>query len=348
MKRLAAFLVLLHLIAFPAATMAQEYASARLVSTTSWVEEWDPVSERWVRVADDGEEQAPRPAAVTTITTHIVNGVVVSETRETSGPQHRAARYARPVPYRAADAALASYGPFHVLDESRAVLVGSTGKHSPAQFDAMLRDHPGIEVLEMVDASGTTNDIANLAVGRRIRAAGLKTHVPNGGSVRSGAVELFLAGAEQTMEPGAQFAVHSWLDNHGREPDDFAPDAPENRLYLDYYVEMGMSESRARDFYAMTNSVPHAGALWLRAADMERWIAPEPRMAARQIRSAKLELLTVGSAPLPTPSLDVLGQANAIFAIVPVPEPAIGPVIRYDDIGTLTLAKAQLSGGGSS
>jgi hypothetical protein len=63
----------------------------------------------------------------------------------------------------------------------------------------------------------------------------------------------------------------------GREPADFAPDAPENRLYLDYYAEMGMSDDEARAFYAMTNSVPHSGALWLEGAEMARWIAPAAR-----------------------------------------------------------------------
>ena len=50
------------------------------------------------------------------------------------------------------------------------------------------------------------------------------------------------------MDPGALFAVHSWRDERGREPADFAPDAPANRLYLDYYAEMGMNADEARAF----------------------------------------------------------------------------------------------------
>ena len=87
----------------------------------------------------------------------------------------------------------------------------------------------------MVEAPGTDNDIANLAVGRRIRAAGLATYVPRGGSVRSGAVELFLAGVERQIDDGAEFAVHSWLDNHGREANDFAADDPAHRLWSKVY-----------------------------------------------------------------------------------------------------------------
>ncbi len=169
--------------------------------------------------------------------------------------------------------ARAAFGPFRVVDPTRAVLVGTTGADAPAQFAALLRAYPQLRTLELVEAPGTENDRANLAVGRMIREAGLTTRVPRGGSVRSGAVELFLAGVRREVEDGAQFAVHSWRDNHGMEPRDFAADAPENRTYLDYYREMGMSADGARSFYAMTNAVPNARARWLDAGEMRDWLA---------------------------------------------------------------------------
>lgn len=167
---------------------------------------------------------------------------------------------------------VARYGPFRVLDHGRAALVDVTDERSPAAFAAMLRAHPGIALLEMVDCPGTEDDRANLAVGRMIHARGIATHVPARGSVRSGGVELFLAGARRSADAGAEFAVHSWADEQGREPADYAPDAPENRKYLDYYREMGMTAAEARAFYAMTNSVGHQDAKWLTAADMRQWV----------------------------------------------------------------------------
>ena len=167
---------------------------------------------------------------------------------------------------------IARFGPFRVLDNGRAALVDVTDERSPAQFAAMLAAFPGIAVIEMIDCPGTEEDRANLRLGRMIRARGLATHVPSGGSVRSGGVELFLAGAKRSADPGAEFAVHSWADEDGREPDDYAADAPENRAYLDYYHEMGMTPAQAAAFYAMTNSVPHEDAMWLTAADMRRWV----------------------------------------------------------------------------
>ena len=168
--------------------------------------------------------------------------------------------------------ALAEYGPFRVLDERRAALTGATDAASPAQFAAMLRAHPRLATLEMIECPGTDDDHANLALGRMIRAAGLETHVPRGGSVRSGGVELFLAGAARRIDEGAEFAVHSWRDEYGREAGDLAADSPAHRAYLDYYAEMGMERAAARAFYAMTNSVPNGEAMWLTARDMRRWL----------------------------------------------------------------------------
>ena len=75
-----------------------------------------------------------------------------------------------------------------------------------------------------------------------IHRAGIATDVPPGGSVRSGAVELFLAGAQRRAAPSAEFAVHSWRDADGLEARDFPASDPVNRAYLDYYREMGLSD----------------------------------------------------------------------------------------------------------
>jgi hypothetical protein len=202
------------------------------------------------------------PAAAETVTYEVVV--------ETS-----ASRFVSPVLARAERSALAAYGPFRVLDERTAALVGITDEASPAAFRAMLRDHPGLATLAFVECPGTHDDRANLALGRMIRAAGLAAWVPDGGSVRSGAVELVLAGTTLRIDDGAEFAVHAWEDEDGFEAGDYAADSPENRKYLAYYREMGMSAAAAAAFYAMTNSVPFESARWLDGAEMRRWIEGE-------------------------------------------------------------------------
>lgn len=196
---------------------------------------------------------------------------------------------------------IAAFGPFRVLDETRAVLVGVTGPATPAQFQAMMRAYPKLARLDFLECPGTDDDRANLATGRLIRAAGLETHVPADGSVRSGAVELFLAGKTRVIEDGAEFAVHSWLDDSGLQADDYAPDSPEHLTYLRYYRDMGMAEGQAKAFYDMTNSVPHQSALWLTAQDMRGWLddAPEGMVAAK--------------APAPEPRISYLDLGAASF-----------------------------------
>lgn len=188
--------------------------------------------------------------------------------------------------------AIAAYGPFRVIDGQTAALVDATDSQSPAQFSLMLRDFPRLSRLDLVECAGTSDDRANLRLGRLIRAAGLTTRVPEGGSVRSGGVELLFAGAYREVADGAEFAVHAWEDEDGRQAGDYAESAPENAKYLAYYREMGMSGEQARAFYALTNSAPYESALWLDGAQMRQWIEPaHPVMAAPTLAYLDLGLL---------------------------------------------------------
>lgn len=198
----------------------------------------------------------------------VVESVEVTEVVSTGGSERFVVAATAPLPQ-----GIARFGPFRVLDGSRAALVDVTDAHSPAQFEAMLRAFPGISLIEMIDCPGTEDDRANLKLGRMIHARQITTYVPQGGSVRSGGVELFLAGKQRIADPGAEFAVHSWADEDGREAKDYPADAPENRAYLDYYAEMGMTAAQAKAFYAMTNSVPFDDARWLTANDIAQWVA---------------------------------------------------------------------------
>lgn len=182
-----------------------------------------------------------------------------------------------------------AYGPFRVIDGERVALIGLTDSHTPDQFARLLRDYPRMRVVVMVDCPGTDDDIANFRLGRMIRAHNMATVVPTGGSVRSGGVELFIAGARRYADRGAEFAVHSWMDGNGREAADFSATAPENHRYVDYYSQMGMTSQEAQSFYAMTNSVPYASARWLGTNEMGDWLAlnrvVKPIPSVRELRA---------------------------------------------------------------
>lgn len=164
-----------------------------------------------------------------------------------------------------------TFGPFSVVTPELAEMRGTVDSYSPQHFAQMLRRYPNIAMIRMVDCDGSVDEEANLELARMIRRAGISTHVPAHGSIRSGAVELFLAGARHTADPGAEFLVHSWMDEDGYQANDYPPHDPVHREYLDYYTEMGLPADTARAFYALTNSVPFESQLRLSFADLRRF-----------------------------------------------------------------------------
>lgn len=235
--------------------------------------------------------------------------VVVSELVDERGAAPAARAVTSPLE-QVETGAIAAFGPFRVMDSRTAAIVDITDSASPRHFAAMLSAYPEIAVLDFIEAPGTHDDIANFRIGRMLRAHGIATRAPAGGSVRSGAVELFLGGVTRTIDTESEFAVHGWLDDRGLGAEDYPAHSPEHRRYLDYYVEMGMDASAARAFYAMTNSVPFEDALWLTGTEMQGWMGvadASPAVAGLGSSSAPEAL------PLPAfPRLGYLDLASAI------------------------------------
>ena len=170
-----------------------------------------------------------------------------------------------------ASSAYGQYGPFRVVAFDTVEMTGTVDSDTPALFRKMLGQFPGIRRIEMLDYDGSVDEEANLRLARMIRRAGISTNVPADGSVRSGAVELFLAGATRTAHPDAEFIVHSWMDEDGRQAGDYPASDPVHAEYLDYYAEMGVPLPTAKAFYALTNSVPFSEQLRLTHGDMARF-----------------------------------------------------------------------------
>lgn len=169
--------------------------------------------------------------------------------------------------------ATARFGPFAVIDGHTARMAGDVDGATPRQFATMLAAYPALRRLEMIDCPGSLDEAANLTLARAIRRAGMETVVPSGGSVRSGAVELWLAGVRRSAAADAEFGVHSWADEYGREARDYPASDPVHAEYLSYYREMGMDDAHARAFYAMTNETPFDEVRYLTRDDMARFVA---------------------------------------------------------------------------
>lgn len=87
---------------------------------------------------------------------------------------------------------------------------GNTNGMSVSMVRGFLDDNPQVDTLVMGKMPGTKDADMNLRIAREIRKRGLKTHLPKNGFIASGAVDLFLAGTERTMECGGMIGVHSW------------------------------------------------------------------------------------------------------------------------------------------
>lgn len=168
--------------------------------------------------------------------------------------------------------AKARFGPFAVIDATTVRMAGDVTSATPRQFAAMMAAYPTLKRIEMIDCPGSLDEEANLILARAIRRAAMETVVPSGGSVRSGAVELWLAGSTRRAAPDAEFGVHSWADEYGREANDYPANDPVHAEYLGYYREMGMDDTKARAFYALTNSTPFDDVHYLTRDDMARFV----------------------------------------------------------------------------
>jgi hypothetical protein len=151
---------------------------------------------------------------------------------------------------------IARFGPFSVKTPRIAVLDGETNAATPGEFRAMVAAYPQISQIEMIECPGTLDDDANLEVAQMIRSARISTHVPANGSVRSGGVELFLAGLHHTHDKGAEFGVHSWQDDEGHQARDYGANDPARAQYVRYYEQVGLPPAKAQAFYAFTAQIP--------------------------------------------------------------------------------------------
>ena len=128
------------------------------------------------------------------------------------------------------------------VDGPRLYLSGAINSKTLDQFNAIYAAHPGITTLVELEVPGSVDDDTMIALGYRVRDLGLDTHLTAQSEVHSGGVDLFLAGVNRTIEPGAVIGVHSWSDGT-REAKDVPRSAPEhemNRRYIE--VMLGKDE----------------------------------------------------------------------------------------------------------
>lgn len=166
---------------------------------------------------------------------------------------------------------LTRYGIFHVQNDTTVIMNGTIGGRTEKHWDNLIENHPKVTTLILEDCPGSKNDEVNLKVSQKIHDAGVNTHLRSNSIIASGAVDLFLAGNQRTIETGAQLGVHSWSEG-GTEASELPESDPKHQPYIDYYLNVGFSQQEARDFYFFTIYAAKASDIhWMTPEEIERY-----------------------------------------------------------------------------
>ena len=147
-------------------------------------------------------------------------------------------------------------------------MTGVIDASTPERLLELALDYSHVRTIVFDDVPGSMDDEANLFAGRLLRRFGFHTHVPMGGVIASGGVDLFLAGAKRTVEKGARLGVHSWGGGPGETGRDVPKDHEAHQMYLEYYSAIGIPE----EFYWFTlEAAPAEDIHWMIPTELERY-----------------------------------------------------------------------------
>jgi len=108
---------------------------------------------------------------------------------------------------------------------------GTTDSSSYGYVSEFLNAQPQVKRLVLKNMPGTIDGRTNMQIAALIRKRRLSTHLEHDSYIASGAVDLFIAGAQRSMVCGAKIGVHSWRTASGSSPDTVARDS-----YLHYRI----------------------------------------------------------------------------------------------------------------
>ena len=161
------------------------------------------------------------------------------------------------------------------------VVSGSLGTRTYNQLFELFRQRPDLDQVVLRNIGGSIHDEVNMQTGRLIRRAEVMTYVPHGSTIASGGVDLYCAGLQRLIEPGAELLVHSWggfVDGGIVSAHELPRNHPGHRSQLVYFTEM-LGNSIGSEFYWFTiNSAPFGEELH--------------QMSAEEIARYRLETVT--------------------------------------------------------
>lgn len=163
------------------------------------------------------------------------------------------------------------FGIYSNIDNNTVQINGVIGSSTPDDWVRYIAAYPNTNKAIMKDCPGSDDDQANLAAARAMRKQDISIHLPSDAVIASGATDMFFSGTTRTRDAGSKIGVHSWSD--GDNDATAFPVGHANHLpYINYYVEMGLSQSDAEAFYYFTiNSAPAADIHWMTDSEIAQY-----------------------------------------------------------------------------
>jgi len=160
------------------------------------------------------------------------------------------------------------YTPVSFVAQGDQIIASGTIDHTTlAAFQEVIADNPQAQTLVLQYIEGSVDDDANVVFSRVVHDEGFDTIVPSDGMVASGGTDLFLAGQQRILRPGACVGVHSWSGS-GLIAANLPEDDPEHDRYLDYFEDIGVDE----EFYWFTlDAAPAEEMHWMTAAEANKF-----------------------------------------------------------------------------
>ncbi|GAB5403169.1 MAG: hypothetical protein Aurels2KO_14000 [Aureliella sp.] len=149
----------------------------------------------------------------------------------------------------------------------RAEMVGTIGTLAPARLIEVIVEHPEVRTIVMRNVPGSIDDLACFEVMRLVHKHGFIVHVPKGGVISSGGVDVYLAAKQRTAHEDSLIGIHAWGDLDG-SGSDASRDKEEHADFLKVFAEVGIPA----DFYWYSMKVASPDEMhWMTPAERKRF-----------------------------------------------------------------------------
>ncbi|MDO6745419.1 hypothetical protein Q4553_12625 [Tenacibaculum soleae] len=150
------------------------------------------------------------------------------------------------------------FGIFKVLLDNKTIeMNGEISSTTLNDFNTLSAQFPNINQINIVKCDGSDDDEICLELALKVHQKRINIHLMDNGEISSGGVDFFLAGIRRTRGHNTLIGVHSWGGDDVKATD-FPKGHEEHLFYINYYISIGFTKVKAKEFYYFTvNSAPH-------------------------------------------------------------------------------------------